>query len=380
MICGMDNQIEIKWKHRRCSPANASLGSAESLAVSQAKAHSRGRMLAELLEDYLNFVSYERSLSKNTLLAYKRDLSAFIRWLPDTAASIDRHCVIRYLTQLKAQGHKPASIARVLASLRGWFSWQRGLGIISGDPSELLHNPQKRKSLPQVLTPAEIEAMIAAAANARERLIVELLYGAGLRVSELVRLDMKDILQSEGSVKCFGKGSKERVVPIGTKATAALTEYLSELKQTNIEPEPETVSARRRQKAGSARPVGRPRKPAAQSIATTRTPGRSVPLLRDRQGKRLSRLVIWQIVKRLAANADVSKKLSPHTLRHSFATHLLENGADLRAVQELLGHSNVVTTQLYTHVSRGHLRRAYESAQQFFARQPAPQADLPTSG
>ena len=180
--------------------------------------------------------------------------------------------------------------------------------------------------------------MIRAADKTRDRLIIELLYGAGLRVSELVKLDWKDVNQSQGFIRCLGKGSKERIVPFGEQAAICLKQFLTE-----------PVPAQKLTTRGAA-PLN----------------ARAVPLLLDKHGKRLSRLVVWQVIKRMAVKAKINKTLSPHTLRHSFATHLLENGADLRAVQELLGHSSVVTTQLYTHVSRGHLRRAYQNAQQNF--------------
>lgn len=269
----------------------------------------------------------EKGLSRNTLLAYRSDLTAFAGWSGNSANSEGRE-IARYLVWLRSQGKSASTVARNLASLRSWFSWQKALGLIEKDPCEALQNPQRAKRLPQVVTPAEVAAMIQVAASPRERVAIELLYGAGLRVSELVRLNWSDISVSQGYVRCFGKGSKERVVPIGRQAIEALKFYKDML--------------------------GQDKKARTQ-------PGQ--PLLCDRQGKRLSRLVVWQIIKRLAGRARVNKKLSPHTLRHSFATHLIENGADLRTVQELLGHASVVTTQLYTHVSRGHLRRAYESAQ-----------------
>jgi integrase/recombinase XerD len=279
------------------------------------------------LEQYLDFVYRERGLSRNTLLAYKSDLTAFTNW-PERRAHTDSREISRYLVWLRSQGKSASTVARNLASLRSWFGWQKASGLIAQDPCDSLQNPQKAKRLPQVLTPAEVAALIRVSSNPRERVAVELLYGAGLRVSELVRLNWSDISLSQGYLRCFGKGSKERVVPIGSMAGEALKSYKSELgpeKKSNL-------------RTGQ-------------------------PVFCNRQGKRLSRLVVWQIIKRLAGRAGITKKLSPHTLRHSFATHLIENGADLRAVQELLGHSSVVTTQLYTHVSRGHLRRAYESAQ-----------------
>jgi len=193
-----------------------------------------------------------------------------------------------------------------------------------------LQGPQNAKYLPQVLTVAEIELLYGAGETVKERLIIELLYGAGLRVSELVNLSWGDINLARGSIKCFGKGSKERMVPIGRQALKAIEDYKQE-----------RVKGRRKK------------------IASTS------PLLINRQGKPMPRLVVWQIIKRLAKRAGITKKLSPHTLRHSFATHLLENGADLRSVQELLGHVNITTTQLYTHVSRAHLRQTYKEAQKF---------------
>ena len=225
----------------------------------------------------------------------------------------------------------------MLASLRGWFAWQRALGLRHDDPCDGFQNPQKAKHLPIVLTPQEVASLIACAERPKDRLIIELLYGAGLRVSELVQLDIKDINLNQGFVRCLGKGSKERIVPFGSQASNALTQYL----------------------------------PEATTFCKEKN-GKSQPLFIDRQGQRLTRLVVWQTIKRLAARANINKSLSPHSLRHSFATHLLEGGADLRAVQELLGHSSVVTTQLYTHVSKSHLRKAYQSAQQNFGAEGKP--------
>jgi integrase/recombinase XerD len=184
--------------------------------------------------------------------------------------------------------------------------------------------------------------------NSRNEALIELLYGAGLRVSELSNLDLRHLNLHQGYLRCTGKGGKERMVPIGNQATKAVNRYLQEKKQKNKIKE--TQLSPPQNKYSRQSPL-------------------MEPLFCDRNGNKLSRLVIWQVIKRVAKQAGITKKLSPHTLRHSFATHLLENGADLRAVQELLGHASVVTTQLYTHVSRQHLRQAYESAQDY---QPAP--------
>jgi integrase/recombinase XerD len=297
-------------------------------------------VLIESARRYLDFLSCDRGLSQNTIAAYRSDLSGFIFWLPPNTERVDRTHVTKFLSFLKSAGHKPATLSRNLATLRGWFAWQKTAGKINSDPSDGLQNPQRTKKLPQVLTIAEVDNMINCAANSKERAMLELLYGAGLRVSELVNLELKDINLNHGYVKCFGKGSKERLVPIGRSAIAAVKTYMSEYHAAALAAPVAQVTAKGR-----------------------RTIARPQPLFCDRLGAKLNRLVVWQVVKRVAQKASIRKTMSPHTLRHSFATHLLERGADLRAVQELLGHSSIVTTQLYTHISRKHLKKAYEKAQ-----------------
>lgn len=284
-------------------------------------------------QDYLRFLTRERGLSPHTVSAYDRDIAGFLDWQNDKFSKPTRQVVGTYLQYLKTSGHEPATLARKLASLRGWFIWQKLHGKLEEDPCEAILSPKSGRKLPQVLTVAEINALLKVAETSRDKLIIELLYGAGLRVSELAGLTIKDLNLSHGYVRCLGKGSKERIVPIGRAALEALRNYLAAEGRTS-DPEPANKSNR--------------------AIR---------PLLIDRKGGKISRLVIWQAVKRLAKRAKLKKDLSPHTLRHSFATHLLENGADLRVVQELLGHSSIITTQLYTHVSRMHLKKAYASAQ-----------------
>jgi integrase/recombinase XerD len=288
------------------------------------------------VDAYLEFVYREKGLAKNTVLAYQNDLMAFDEWLGESGLPSTQQTLSRYILHLRNQSKSPATISRILASLRGWFNWQKVQGTIANNPSDFLQNPQKARHLPEILTPEEVSAIIGVAQNLKEQVIIELLYGAGLRVSELVKLNWSDISLTNGSVKCFGKGSKERIVPIGEPAKTALNKYREELKQS-------------------------------QANKRLDPAGKLQPLLTGRTTKRMNRLVVWQIIKRLALTAKITKNPSPHTLRHSFATHLLENGADLRTVQELLGHASVVTTQLYTHLSRGHLRRAYQSAQKSVA-------------
>jgi integrase/recombinase XerD len=326
----------------------------------------------DTLARYLEYITKDRGLSKNTLLAYERDLTAFIVYCQGKTANLQRTDIARHLSQLKAQGHKSSSLARTLASLRGWFSWQKNVGLIAVDPTDAFNNPQRARHLPQILTPDEVTAMLTVAKKARDRLIVELLYGAGLRVSELVDLDIKDLNLSQMQLRCIGKGSKERIVPFGAQALQAIKCYQLEIQELHSHKDRRSARSKKQKSSKIAPEVSVSQtkngtevrtKGSAQAMYAKK---RMDPLLKDLQGKRLSRLVVWQIIKRLAALAGIRKELSPHSLRHSFATHLLENGADLRAVQELLGHSSVVTTQLYTHISRNHLRKAYHSAQLTF--------------
>jgi integrase/recombinase XerD len=304
---------------------------------------------------YLRFLLKERGLSENTSEAYDNDLSAFIDWILQRKENADRTALTRYLQHLKADGMQASTLARKLATLRGWFEWQKASQLITNDPTEGIMNPKLARHLPQIMSSSEITAMVAAAANAREKVIVELLYGAGLRVSELSSLRVNDINLSTGYVRCLGKGAKERIVPIGRAAITAIQIYFATDERLNPPPLDPW-----KKKVGRPRAQRPPLKPARGKRAINND---SPLLLSDRKGKTLNRLVIWQIVKRLAEKARIKKELSPHSLRHSFATHLLENGADLRVVQELLGHSSIVTTQLYTHISRKHLKKAYMSAQ-----------------
>lgn len=314
------------------------------------------RRINACLNRYIDYVRSEKSLSVNTQMAYQRDLLSFINWQKTRQKqSTSRQDLQQYIGYLRQRGQKTSSIIRAIASLRGWFAWQKTTGIVAEDPLEAMHNPVRAKKLPAVLSKDEVEKMIEAAQSSRDKLIIELLYGAGLRVSELVGLDVKDVNLSQSYVRCLGKGSKERIVPIGRQALVCVQDYMKELKDSDSTPG-DTKS--KTTDAGSETP--------RKTRALTQVKHVVRPLFRDRVGNRLSRLVVWQVVKRLAKKAGVEKTLSPHTLRHSFATHLIENGADLRSVQELLGHANIVTTQLYTHVSRGHLRKAYDQAQGAF--------------
>ncbi len=309
-----------------------------------------------LKEKYLRFLSRERGLSGNTSEAYQNDLSHFIEFIQEHKLPLSRSSLTGFLQHLKTRGMQASTLARKLATLRGWFDWQKSSRYSELDPTDGISNPKLARKLPQVLTAKEIVAMLDCAESLRDKVIIEMLYGAGLRVSELSMLCLKDLNLSHGYLRCLGKGAKERIVPLGRAAIASVRAYLSEDERF------------RSDGAGTGKPKkrGRPQRDKNLSKPTkgrVRVQELSPPLLADRKGKKLSRLVIWQVVKRLARKAKIKKELSPHTLRHSFATHMLENGADLRVVQELLGHSSIVTTQLYTHISRKHLKSAYMSAQ-----------------
>lgn len=321
--------------------------------------------LRKWLKPYLLYVKSERALSENTLWAYGRDLEAFCLWFESEKANLGKELptrgdITRFLAILKREGQATASLARKLASLRGWFAWLVTTGRTSEDPLETFESPHRQKKLPQVLSTQEMQHLIEAAVESRDKAILELLYGAGLRVSELVGLRVKDLNLKQNYVQCLGKGNKERIVPIGMEAIRALNDHLQARK------EKQEVLDQKKGKVG--RPKRKSKKPSKGSTEEF--------IFVDSEGKQLSRLIVWQLIKRLAIRAGIQKDVSPHTLRHSFATHLLENGADLRAVQELLGHSNLVTTQLYTHVSRAHLKTAYQQAQLGFA---TTQLELPAN-
>lgn len=359
--------------------------SAGASSAEQTIASNSGATLAieNYLPPYLEHIGAERSLSLNTVTSYQRDLVCFLKWFkseqlsqrirnaPDVVPS--RGELLRFLSSLKARGQKPASVTRMLASLRGWFGWMKDMRVIATDPLEHFENPHRQKKLPQVLTTSEVTALFAVISTRREKAILELMYGAGLRVSELVGLNLSDLNFSQNYLKCFGKGSKERIVPIGKEAVSAVMQYREEEAERLVQARAKAREQQVQKQLAQKGKRGRPRK-VVQPVSNTasapnmlinkrRAREKEEPLFKDENGERLSRLVVWQIVKRLSQRAGIAKSISPHTLRHSFATHLLENGADLRAVQELLGHANLVTTQLYTHVSRAHLKSAYTQAQ-----------------
>jgi integrase/recombinase XerD len=291
--------------------------------------------LAEAREAFLAYALAERGLAQRTTEAYARDLDDFLRFAARRGAraplSLRRAMISNYLLALRRRGLAPASVARRLAAIRSWVGFLLREGAVSVDPMLDIAPARLPRRLPAVLTVDEVERVLAQPRGdgpqvLRDRAVLEMLYAAGLRVSELVGLDVGDVHLDIEVVRCFGKGSKERVVPVGSQAVRAVQRYLAH-----------------------ARPVLAGRRPTGA-------------LFLNRRGGRLTRQSVWTLLKTCAARAGLQKPIHPHTLRHSFATHLLDGGADLRAVQEMLGHASVTTTQLYTHLTRSRLRDVYRRA------------------
>lgn len=279
----------------------------------------------QTIGEYLEYLELEKGLSQNTLDAYRRDLEFFSDSLGvNDIRSIDRLMINSYIRTLKEQKYAPTSIIRKVASLRGFFKWASSIGIIGKNPASTLEQPKVPQKLPKVITVKEIEEMLHNNLTPLQHVIMELLYSCGLRVSELVNLKLNDIDLASKYIRCFGKGSKERIIPIGETAKNVVKKYL---------PQRELIIKK-------------------YNLNTKR-----LLILENR--RLITRQDIYTFIH--AQGKLINKNISPHTLRHSFATHLLENGADLRIVQELLGHSDVSTTQLYTHISKKRLKEVYFS-------------------
>ena len=286
-----------------------------------------------LLERFSDFLALEQGASPRTSEAYRRDVARLTTYVAAKGAAgpsdISSRMLREFVYHLKDLGLAPASIRRNVSSVRTYFRYLLADGHVVRDPSERLETPKRWRSLPDVLSVDEVNRLLAAPSldepfAFRDRALLELAYGAGLRVSEWITLAVRDVLFEEGLVRVFGKGSKERLVPIGRSAIGAVAIYLREL---------------------------RPK--------LERGEGRGILILNAR-GRPLSRMGAWKILRHHVEKAQITKHVSPHTLRHSFATHLLEGGADLRAVQEMLGHADISTTQIYTHVDREYLRAVHK--------------------
>lgn len=287
-----------------------------------------------LISEFIDYLSTEKGLAVNTLESYGRDLKQYQDYLKSDGASIQgvsRAKVIDYLLYLQRQGKATATIARRLAALRAFYQFLVREKRLDHDPTADLESPKLERRLPSVLTVKEVETLLKQpsvndASGLRDKAMLELLYATGIRVSELISLDVSDVDLSAQFLRCTGKGSKERIIPVGSIAARFVKEYIA---------------------------YGRPKLVLDQN---------EMALFVNHHGKRLTRQGFWKIVKKYAAQARLNKDITPHTLRHSFATHLLENGADLRSVQEMLGHADISTTQVYTHLTRGRLKEVYSRA------------------
>jgi len=290
--------------------------------------------MKESLKHFLHYLSVERGLARNSLEAYERDLTAFLEFLKDkhglaSIEEVSRVHIVSYLMHLREAGRASSTVARTMTSIRGFFKFLVREQRLVSDPSVYMESPKTDKKLPKVMNLEEVERLLDAPrrddpAGIRDKAMLELLYAAGIRVSELVSLDVDDLNLGMGFVRCFGKGSKERIIPLGRMALDWLNRYLQTAR-------PKLVKKGQADKA----------------------------LFLNQNGGRLTRQGFWKIIKHYAREARIEMDITPHTLRHSFATHLLENGADLRAVQEMLGHADISTTQIYTHVTKVRMKDVY---------------------
>lgn len=284
------------------------------------------------LEQFDDFLTLEQGASARTIEAYRRDVERLVDYSRTKSATLPTDFTSKLLREfvfhLKDLGLSPSSIRRNISAVRTYFRFLLAEGAVTRDPSERLDLPKRWRTLPDVLTVDEVARLLAAPTLDdplvfRDRAMLELAYGAGLRVSEWISIGVRDVLLEDKLVRVFGKGSKERLVPIGRSAIGAIATYTREL---------------------------RPRLEKGEGKGA---------LFLNARGEPLTRMGAWKILRRYVERAKIEKQVSPHTLRHSFATHLLEGGADLRAVQEMLGHADISTTQIYTHVDREYLRQVH---------------------
>jgi integrase/recombinase XerD len=288
---------------------------------------------AFLLEGFRDYLALEAGNSEHTVEAYQRDVHRLAQFAAmkhvSSPGALTRQQLREHVFQLKDLGLSAASIRRAVSAIRTYYGFLLGEGLITADPSERLETPRRGRTLPDTLSVSEVEALLASAATDerlawRDRALLELAYGGGLRVSELCGLELSDLRFSDQLVRILGKGGKERLVPLGRSVIGIVSVYLHQL----------------RPELDRGKSAGR--------------------VLLNARGEPLSRVGAWSVVKKAAKRAGIRKRVTTHTLRHSFATHLLEGGADLRAVQEMLGHADLSTTQIYTHVDREYLRSVHK--------------------
>ncbi len=297
--------------------------------------------MREAIKDFLNYLTAEKGYSNNTLEAYANDLNQLASFAEEEAAkrsmipsweTFGRQGMLSYLLSLKDKGYVDTTQARKVAASKSFFAFMVAEGDIKDNPTDNLASPRVGKSLPKPITISEVHrlleqpAKLATPEAKRDETMLQLLYASGMRVSELVSLNLDDMDIKGGFVRCFGKGHKERMIPIHETACSTLKEYIEQARPRHNPKEGETA------------------------------------LFLNRRGERLTRQGFWQILKGYAKSAGLTTGVTPHTLRHSFATHMLSGGADLRSLQELLGHANISTTQVYTHLTSEHVRRTYEKS------------------
>ena len=290
-------------------------------------------MMQSWLEHYSHYLSVERGLARNTLESYRRDLKKLFIFLEKekvtSPAKINRSLITRYLLALKEEGRAPSTISRNVASIRSFFNFLVHEDLLEDNPAQLVKAPRIEKKLPRVLTAKEVDRLLRqprddSRTGLRDKAMLELLYASGIRVSELVSLNVADFSPEVGYLRCRGKGMKERIVPIGSVAVNYVGEYLFNCRPKMLKLNDDKA------------------------------------LFLNHHGRRLTRQGFWKILKKYARQSKIGGEITPHTLRHSFATHLLENGADLRSVQEMLGHSDISTTQIYTQITRRKIREVYD--------------------
>ena len=286
---------------------------------------------SEYLDSYRNYLQLEKSLSENTVEAYFKDIKKFTDYLKENGFSgkpseITQEKIREFIDYINELGMSASSQARALSGIKSFFKYLLIQDKIDKDPSSLIETPKIGKKLPVVLSPNEVKDLIAAVdlnseTGYRNRAILEVLYGCGIRVSELVDLRLTNVHFDEGFIKVQGKGNKERLIPLGQKAKDAILLFIEKYRSTiNIDKKDENI------------------------------------LFLNRRGKKITRVMIFTIIKDLSFKIDLGKRVSPHTFRHSFATHLLEGGADIRAIQDMLGHESITTTEVYTHLDKEYLK------------------------
>jgi integrase/recombinase XerD len=289
--------------------------------------------MKELLDEFINYLSVEKGLSKNTIASYRTDLSSFLNYLEskgfNNIEKIKRDNITVYLLYLKDKGLSGNSVSRALVAIKMFYRFLAQENFIKDNVAGVLESPKLIRPLPNVLNITEVEKLLSAPdirdwMGIRDKAALELMYATGMRVSEMVDLPTSTINLDMGFIKCRGKGDKERIVPIGTHAKDSISRYIEKVRPSLLKGKSDNH------------------------------------LFLSRLGKRVSRQSFWKMIKKYAKKARIKKEIAPHTLRHSFATHLLERGADLRVVQEMLGHSDIATTQIYTHINKERLKSIHK--------------------